>query len=144
MQRSGGFTLTEMLLSVALIAMLVGLSLPVYTSFLARNDLDIATQSVGEMLRRAQVYARGVKEDSQWGVAISGNSAVLFKGVTFAARDTNFDETVTIPVGTSASGLTEVTFSPLHATPTASGTMTLSTSSETRTITLNAKGMVDY
>jgi prepilin-type N-terminal cleavage/methylation domain-containing protein len=55
MKQQAGFTLLEMLLSVTIIGMLVGISMPFYESFVRRNDLAIATQTVSTMLRRAEV-----------------------------------------------------------------------------------------
>lgn len=139
-----GFSLIEVLLSVAIIGTLAGLSLPVYASFQSRNDLDLTTQSVADALRRAQVYARGVSGDSQWGVAFQSSSVTLFKGSSFATRDTAYDEVISLP-GISTSGLTEVLFSKLSAVPSTTGSIALTTNTnEVRTITINAKGMVSY
>jgi prepilin-type N-terminal cleavage/methylation domain-containing protein len=140
-----GFTLIEMLLSVSIIAMLVGLSVPVYASFVGRNDLDVTRQGIVESLRRAQVYARAVEGDSTWGVAIVSGKAVVFKGASYAARDTAFDENIIINSTITPSGLGEVVFAKLSGAPSTSGTATLTqtTNNESRTVTINAKGMVE-
>ncbi|HSW77347.1 MAG TPA: type II secretion system protein [Candidatus Chromulinivoraceae bacterium] len=140
-----GFTVIELLLSVAIVTMLAGLSLPIYISFQNRNNLDISTQSIADMLRRAQVYSRSVTGDSPWGVEIQPTVATLFKGSSFAGRNTAFDETQPIDNSTTISGLTEVLFTKFTAAPGTTGTITLSaTPVDTRTITINAKGMVNY
>jgi prepilin-type N-terminal cleavage/methylation domain-containing protein len=140
-----GFTLIELLLSIAIIGLLVGLSLPVYASFQNRNDLDIAAQNVVGALRRAETYTRGVNGDSQWGVEIQSGAVTLFKGTSFAGRNTNFDEAITIPASISVGGLSEVLFSKLSGAPNATGNITLTANTnDTRTISINAKGMVDY
>jgi prepilin-type N-terminal cleavage/methylation domain-containing protein len=141
-----GFTLLEMLLSIAIIVMIVGLSLPVYQSFQSRNDLDVATQSVADMLRRAQSYSRGVSGDSTWGVHMQNGSATLFKGSNYAGRATGFDETTTIPSTFSLSGITDVVFTKFTAAPSTTGTVTVTgvSANDTRTVTINAKGMVSY
>lgn len=143
--KSHGFTLVEMLLSVAIISILVGTSLPVYVSFQTRGDLEIATQSIADMLRRAQTYTRGVSGDSQWGVAVQSGSATLFKGASFATRDATYDETTVISPNTAVSGLSQVVFTKLTAAPSTTGTITLTANTnDVRTITINAKGMVSY
>jgi prepilin-type N-terminal cleavage/methylation domain-containing protein len=141
-----GFSLVEMLLSVVIISLLVGLSLPIYRSFTSRNDLDLTTQNVAQMLRRAQTYARGVKGDSQWGVRVSSGSAVLFKGSSYTARDANFDETTAIQAPIAVSGLSDIVFTKLAAVPSATGTIVLSDANinDTRTVIINAEGMVSY
>lgn len=145
-QRQNGFTLIEMLLSVGIIAMLAGLSLPVYLSFTTRNDLAIITESTANALRRAQTYSRGVREDSQWGVAVQPTQIVLFKGTSYATRDAAFDEPISLPGQTTASGLAEVTFNKGTAWPNTTGSIAITSDAlnETRTVTINAKGMVSY
>jgi prepilin-type N-terminal cleavage/methylation domain-containing protein len=146
MVRARGFTLIELLLSIAIITLLVGMSLPLYASFVGRNDLDMTTQRVVSALRRAQEYTRGVRGDSQWGVAVQSGQAVLFKGATYATRDSSFDETTTIASSITPSGTGEIAFTKLSGTPSSTATFTLASSAtnDTRTITVNAKGMVNY
>jgi len=145
MTRDGGFTLVEMLLSVVIIGMLTGLSLPVYESFVRRNDLDLAAQNLAFALRRAETYARAVNYDSPWSVEIQSSSITLFQGTAFGSRNTAYDESVSIPGSITPSGLGEVQFAKFSATPNTTGNITLtSTTNATRTITVNAKGMVDY
>lgn len=140
-----GFTLVEVLLSISIITVLVGLSLPVYASFHNRNDLDLTAQTIAEALRRGQTYSRGSSGDSQWGVHVSSASAVLFKGTSYASRDVSYDETVIIPASMAPSGLTDVLFSRLSGYPNTTGSITLtSNTTDTRTISINAKGMVSY
>ncbi len=145
MNRSAGFTLLEVLLSVTIIGILLGLSVPVYETFVRRNDLDITTQSIAVMLRRAEVYARSVKSDNAWGVAIQSGVVTLFQGTNFAGRDTAFDETLTLPGTVTPSGLSEVQFAKFTALPNTTGNITLtSTETSIRTININAKGTIDY
>jgi prepilin-type N-terminal cleavage/methylation domain-containing protein len=56
--RARGFTLIEILLSVALIGILAGLSLPVYQAFQVKNDLSVAVDTVVQSMRRAQMLSR--------------------------------------------------------------------------------------
>lgn len=145
MNQTQGFTLLEMLLSVAIITILVGLSVPVYETFVRRNDLDLTAQNVAAILRRAQTYARAVNTDNVWGVEVQSGIITLFQGTVFASRNTIYDETLALPNTVTPSGLSEVQFSKFNATPNTTGSITLtSTTNNTRTITINAKGMVDY
>jgi prepilin-type N-terminal cleavage/methylation domain-containing protein len=140
-----GFSLLEVLLSVSIISILVGLSLPVYQAFATRNDLDTTAQSIAEMIRRAQVYSRGIKGNGQWGVKVQSGSAVLFQGTSYATRNTNYDETVTIPSSFSVTSSADILFSKLLAVPSTTGTVaTVASSNDTRTITVNGEGVVSY
>lgn len=146
-QKASGFTLIELLLSVTIIGLLAGLSLPVYESFTRRNDLDITVQGVVATLRRAETYARAVHSDSAWSVEIQGATVTLFQGTNFASRNPDFDETYALPGSIVPSGATEVQFAKWSAVPNVTGanviTLTSSTN-DTRTISINAKGVVDY
>ena len=143
--RQRGFTFLEMMLSIALISAIVGMSVPVYNSFLARNDLAITAQQVAEALRRAQVYARGMNGDSAWSVEIQSTTVTLFKGTNFAGRNTGYDEAISLAGRVTASGLSEVQFAKLSGAPNTTGNITLTTNaSETKTVAINAEGMVSY
>lgn len=140
-----GFTLIEVLLSITIIAMIVGLSIPIYQSLFFRNDLDIAAETAAHALRRAQLLAQSVEEDDAWGVAIETGRVTLYRGTDFLTRDASYDETVLISDHISPSGLTEIPFAAFTGIPETSGTIVLtSTTQETRSITVNTYGMVEY
>lgn len=145
MMNARGFTLIEMMLSVGIITLIAGMSLPVYGAFQARNEIDIAAQGIVEALRRAQMYSRGMQNDSQWGIEVQSTAVTLFKGGVFASRDSTYDEATTIPAAITVGGLTEILFTKLTGMPATTGNITLSNANgDTRTVTINAKGMVTY
>lgn len=140
-----GFTLIELLLSVSVIMIIAGMSVPIYQSFQARNDLDIAAVSIAQSLRRAEILAQAVDGDTKWGVDIRIGSITVFRGSSYATRDTAFDELFDVPTSITPSGMSEVVFAKFTGVPQTTGTITLtSNANETRTITINAKGMVSY
>ncbi len=139
-----GFTLLELLLSVAIIAILAGLSLPVYRTLLSKNDLDVAAVTVAQSLRRAQILSQAVDGDMTWGLKVQSGSIVIFRGASFAARDTTFDETFSTSTTIGVSGTTEIVFAKMTGLPQSTGAVTLSSETDTKSVTINAKGMVDY
>jgi prepilin-type N-terminal cleavage/methylation domain-containing protein len=142
---SAGFTLIEMMLSVAVITIIAGISAPVYQSFQVRNNLDIATVSIAQSLRRAQVLAQAVDGDRTWGVKVQSGNITVFKGTSYTARDTAFDELFDMPTSTTPSGVSEIVFDKFTGLPQTTGAITLTSSAnETKTITINSKGMVAY
>lgn len=139
-----GFTLLEVILSLAIVAILTGLSLPVYRTLMTKNDLDIATVTVAQSLRRAQTLSTAVDGDTNWGVKVQSGSITLFKGTSYALRDSTFDETFAIPTTITTGGISETIFSKLFGAPQSTGTVTLTTDNDSSSITLNSKGMVSY
>lgn len=140
-----GFTLIELMLSLALIAIITAVALPVSRTFQSRNDLDVAANTVAQTLRRAQTLSQGMDGDTTWGVQVATGSVTLFRGTSYAARDTSFDELTTLPATISSSGLTEIVFSKFSGDPTSTGTFTLTgLENEIRTITINTKGTTTY
>lgn len=144
LSNKSGFTLLELLLSVAIISLLAGFSLPVYRTLIKKNDLDIAINSITASLRRAQILSQAVDGDTTWAVNVQSGSIVMFKGVSFAARDTNFDETFDVPNTIGMSGVTEIVFAKFTGFPQTTGTINLSTESDTRSVSINEKGTITY
>ncbi len=139
-----GFTLLEVLLSVAIITLIAGLGTPIYQAFQVRNDLDVATNTISQSLRRAQVLSQSVDGDSSWGLYVQNGEVALFQGVSYASRNTSFDEVFDLPGSITPSGISEIVYSKFTGEPQVTGTITLTSSTnETRNITINEKGMID-
>ncbi len=140
-----GFTLIEVMLSLAMIAILAGVSLPIYQSFQVRNDLDIAAVTIAQSMRRAQTLSQAVDGDITWGVDIQSGSITIYKGASYAGRDATYDELFNMPTSTTPSGLSGVVFAKFTGMPQITGTITLTSNlNETRTITINSKGTISY
>ncbi|MEK7560888.1 MAG: LamG-like jellyroll fold domain-containing protein [Patescibacteria group bacterium] len=106
----GGFSLVQILLSLAVLALLLGIGVPIYFSFQTRNDLDIAASSVAQALRSAKARAEAMDGDSSWGVKIESGKITLFRGASFAGRDPAYDEVTNVPTHISATGDIEIVF----------------------------------
>ena len=140
-----GFTLVEMLLVIAVIVVLFGITAPIYFSFQTRNDLDLAATTFVYVLRRAQTLAEGGESDAEWGVRTDPGRITLFRGSNFATRDQNFDEIFTFPQHIVASGNAEIIFMRITGIPVSPGIMVLTNASGAlRTVSINVKGSVDY
>jgi len=140
-----GFTLLEVLLSVALISLIVGIGTPVYQSFQARNDLAVAANTIAQSLRRAQLLSQAVDGDASWGIHIGSGSVTLFQGISYAARNSARDEVFELAGSIAPSGTSEIVYAKFSGIPQTIGTITLTSSAnETRNITINAKGTADF
>lgn len=143
-QTMKGFTLLEVLLSVALISLIAGMGAPLYQSFQVRNDLNIGGATLVNTLRRAETLARASDGDTSWGVFTASGAITLFRGVSYSARDAAYDEVFVVPTSISFSGTLEYVFTRFTGFPSTSGVTTLTSSiGEIRTVTVNTKGMVE-
>ncbi len=140
-----GFTLPEVLLSLALLGIIGGMTIPMYRTFMVRNDLDIAATTIAQNLRRAQALSQARDGDTSWGLHVSVGSILIYKGTSYVLRDQVFDENTSIPTSIVPSGLLDVTFSRVTGMPQTVGTFTVtSQANEIRNVTINEKGMVEY
>ncbi|PIW37104.1 MAG: hypothetical protein COW24_01875 [Candidatus Kerfeldbacteria bacterium CG15_BIG_FIL_POST_REV_8_21_14_020_45_12] len=143
--RQDGFTLLEILLSVVLIGVMAMFSVPVYQRYQVRNDLHVAADTWVQTSRRAETLARSGSNDTTWGIEVHQGSITLFQGADYASRDSDMDEVFSIPSSMTFSGDTEILFEKFTGAPSAATSTTLtSTTGQTKTITINSKGMVDY
>ena len=139
-----GLTLFQLLLSISIIAVIAGGILALDIPAQQRNDLDTTRDAIVQSLYSAQMRARGVDGDSAWGVSLQNNTITLFKGSSYATRDTTRDETTEIPGTLVATGLSEIVFTKLSGNPTPTGTITLtSKTNEMRTLSINTMGLVE-
>ncbi len=138
-----GFTLLEIMLVVALVSVIAGFSTPLILRAQRQNDLDIASTSVVQSLRRAQILAQTAKADGDWGVYITNDQVVVFTGSSFAGRDVGYDEEIDLGNAISASGDQEFIFEKLTGF-TSTGSATLSTDTDSQEISINEKGMLTY
>ena len=140
-----GFTMIEILLSVALLSALASMSIPIFRAFRIRNDLAIVINTTAQSFHRAQILSQSMSHDDVWGVYVHDRNIVIFRGDDYASRDVDFDEVFNIPSSITTSGLSEVVFDKLTGTPQNVGSIIFSTNiNENKTITINSKGMVDY
>ena len=140
-----GFTLVELLLSLAVLGIVATISIPVYQSFQTKNDLDLAANTVVQSLRRAQILSQSGESASGWGVFIQPGSLVVFQGSSYSTRNSIFDETTNIPSNIVPSGLIEIVFSPLWGEVATVGSTTLaSPGNSSKTISVNSQGVINY
>jgi len=138
-----GFTLTEILLAVAIIAIIGAASAPYLSRFLAGGYLTTTTDKVVRTLRKAQTYSLNGKQDSVWGVHYEPKLLVLFKGDSYTTRDSSFDEKFNIPQMVGIVGLADVYFQKLRGKPSETLSITISALDDQRMITVNSEGMIN-
>jgi type II secretory pathway pseudopilin PulG len=129
----------ETLLTLGIIAVTAGVTIPMYRNYQLRSDLDLTAEQVLQALRSAQGRSQAGENDAQWGFYVA--DGVLFEGDAYALRDTDEDEQYPFPDTISTSGLSEVVFSRVNGIPNNTGDIILETiSGEQRIITVSADG----
>lgn len=142
--RTQGFTLIEILIVISMILFLFGLSLPVYQSMMFGSEVENANKILVSTLRRAQTQSTAGLDDSKWGVYVTSTHVILFKGDTYATRDTTADTSYTFPAALAVSGPTEIVFTKRYGTPSTTGTIILSLNDKIAQIVINSKIIESY
>ena len=141
-----GFSLIELLVTIAIISILASVSVGSYFFFKKNTDIDLGVQKVVNAIREAQGMAKAMKNDDAWGIDISVSRALIFKGTNFAGRTQSYDIAIPLQGLTSASGTTQFIFYKLTGLPYSAsiGTLTLGNGNTTQTIQSNAEGLISY
>ena len=137
-----GFTLVELLLVIAIIAIVAAASGPSLTRLIGSSNLEVAGDKVVSSIRKSQSYAMDGKDNAVWGICINSGDLRLFKG---SCSSPIYTEDYDLS-GVSIVGLTETTFSGssgLRGEPSNALTITVSNDIGTTIITLNAAGGID-
>lgn len=144
-QYGRGFTLIEILLSLALMGVIAGFSVPLYQSFQNQNQLQVTATTMTQTLRRAQVLSQANDGDSRWGVYVETGAITLFQGDDFSDRNSALDERFDIPESLSIDGDQEFVFKKLSGLPSAEGATTFTgPANRESTVSINSQGMVQY
>ncbi len=145
MKKLKAITLVEVMLAIAVLTIIMGVSAPVYGSLQRKSNLEMVVNQAVLSLRRSQILAESSKGDSNWGVKIEPGAITTYQGANFASRNTQFDERTPIAPLTSIAGLDEVNFSKFSGRANQTGAITLTANEvETKTININAKGTINY
>ena len=136
-----GFTLIELIVSIAVISLLAGLSMPIYQSFQTVNEIDVLSRTATNYLNQAQLFSQIQKDSSSWGVSLADNHLVLFS-------KNNEDEIETrksylISPGINVSGLTEIVFDRISGLPNNYGLIEFTAGSHSKNIYINEKGFIN-
>lgn len=142
-QKNKGLTLIEIMLSLAIMGIIALFSVPVYQSFIAKNDIEIASQTISSTIRHAQISSMGMIGNSGWGIKIESGQIIMFRGASYASREVSYDEFFSLPATITPSGISEIVFEKVTGFPSQTGSIIItSTNSDTRILILNSKGVI--
>lgn len=138
-----GFTLIEVIMVVSITIIVGSITIPIGSSFLYQNQLNIKSADIASYLRIAQISALSSKDNSDWGVYIDNSQIIQFKGSNYLNRDQSYDLSTKIPGGLNISS-TEVTFYKPFGQPSSTPTITLTDQTGNQVqININSYGIVN-
>lgn len=146
---SRGFTLIEVLIAVAIMAILGLIALSAYNTLTKQVDLDSTSQSIISTLQLARSQTLASEGDTRYGVHFDSGQYVLFAGDTYTAGD---PANKVYPLSSSEiylvnlnGGGNEVIFDRIRGTTSQDGSISLrltETPSRTITIAVDTQGGV--
>lgn len=138
-----GFTIFEILLVVGVIVILISFTLPLGLDFYKNQQLETQSQGIVQALRGAQLKAMAIELDSPFGVYLTNDNYILFKGPSYAERDSQYDEVFDLPEIINVSGLNEIVFSKFEGMPNTIGNIILNTDNLEKKININEIGRIN-
>lgn len=142
MKTRGGFTLFEILVSLA-IGMIIFGAVVVSTSAFTRNrHLDSAVDTAVSYLRTAAMRSMQGEGNASHGVSFASGRITLFRGDSYVARDQAYDTVWERPDYVTAAGLQEIIFGKQTGTPSATGDIVFSNGRKAITVTVYPTGAI--
>ena len=139
-----GFSLLEVVLVTAIIAVLAAIAVPRYGAAAGRHQADLAAGRVAADLRQAQLHARTISASCTVAFVVATSRYQILNAPSLDGTTGTYTVDLTVPpykariVSASFNGATQVIFSG-WGLPDKAGTVVVAVGSEQRTITLNAQ-----
>ena len=138
-----GFTFIELMLVIALVAILGVFIVPVGLSFYQSQLLGETSDGLVSALRHAQRFALTSTHDNAFGVFITADTYTIFEGSAYASRIVSEDVVFSIASTVTVSGLQEIVFSEMSGTPSAIGSVIISSGNKVSQIDVLASGNIE-
>lgn len=142
-----GFTLAELLISIAILVLLVGLSVKSFANFSHVKGLNVSATVLAEALRDARSRTLASVDASQYGVKIDADRFTLFKGSVFSSSTPENQTVVFVGSVMASTSINTVLFSRVTGSSSASGTIDLylpqAFGGEIKEITVQTTGLVN-
>jgi len=147
-----GFTLFEILITVVIMTIGIGLATAWTIRTLERSELLSSTESVVSILRQQQVAARINRNNSRHGLALSSDSYTMFEGDALGSAAPESIQTFGMSPGLTLQNISlggsgsEVVFERHDGSTANSGTFELvhPSSGESYTILVSELGLIDW
>ncbi len=141
-----GFTLTELLITIAISAILAVVAVPIYGNLQVSSQLNETSSLLIQTIRTARENSEASVNNSAHGIKINEHSYILYQGSSYATRQANYDRITELDSTlTLSSNLTddEVNFSKGLALPNHTGVIILTHDlGNTKNISINTFGLI--
>ncbi len=143
-----GYSILEILLAVAIVGIILVIATYSFSGLKNSQAMKNATGDISSATDKARSEAFASVASSEYGVHFQSNKVVIFKGTAYNASSST-NETINISSPASITNVTlngvsgtsgDVYFNKLTGTPSKTGTVTVTVSSTTKTITISATG----
>ena len=143
-----GVTGIELLIVVVVLGIIFSIAIPQFSKTRENQVLKSAVNDILSSLNKAQSQTLASADSSSYGVHFQSDKVIIFKSVVFSAGDPD-NETINIITPASISNVAlgaggptsgNVYFNRLSGSPNTTGTITVSTSSFSKIITISATG----
>ena len=81
--RQRGFSLVDMMIAIAILAMISSVIILSFAAFRAQKNLDAAVEMVMVAFSQAHLDTISSKNDSTYGIALQSDEVIYFKGATY-------------------------------------------------------------
>jgi len=139
-----GFTLLEVLLVIAILAIVTSVSIPSYGKFINMNSINTQVNELRKNIRLAQQQAEAGKYNSNHGVHFTTSSYTLYTGENYSSRNQNKDKTYPLNKRMEITKYFDLNFYRDTGKPSATGTIILKNKINKKStgIKINEHGLV--
>ncbi|MFH1200877.1 MAG: prepilin-type N-terminal cleavage/methylation domain-containing protein [bacterium] len=141
-----GITVIELLIVIAVLGIIFSITIPQFSKMRENQVLKSTVSDIVSSLKKAQSQTLASLNSSSYGVHFQFDKVIIFKGTVFSAGDTN-NKTISIVTPASISNIallgggSDFYFNRLSGSPNITGTVTVSTTSYSKIITISATGV---
>lgn len=143
---TAGFTMLEIVISVAILALIVSLSLGALSSFRERQSLVSEGEGIASLVRDARTRTLAGQGGTAWSVFFSSTAVILFPGTSYVVGGPNqvvrdIPAHMTLSTALLGGGST-LSFERLVGTTNQAGTISLSSGASTLVLRVEQGGVV--
>lgn len=142
MKSRRGFTLIEIMVSFGVGLILLGVTVIISANFIKNRELVVVTEGLVSYLRSAEQRALASEGNMNHGVSVTGGQLTLFRGSSYAGRQTAYDSILPFQSYITITGITEVVFAKQTGAPSYAGTVTVGNGTRSASIIIYSTGAI--